>query len=140
LSEERQPTTLAERVNFLFNKIRHPSGREYSNAELARFVESEIKSSCTRSYISKIRNGHEMRGLSYAKIQAIADFFQVSPAVLFNNDENIQHIVEQVDLYAELLQGDIRIRAMREISHMDRQDLRAVLALVRKIKDQASEK
>src|SRR4051794_3884949 len=83
--EGRAPagSTLAERIDYLFGRI-HPRGRgEYTLEEVTTGMRERREVSITTAYLSQLRNGQRTNP-SYNVLEALADFFGVSPSYFFD--------------------------------------------------------
>lgn len=76
----RPTVDIADRVNTLFDVHRRPNGREYSNAEVARFV------GVTGAHIGQIRSGRTTNP-RLSDILGIARFFGVDITYLTGSNE-----------------------------------------------------
>ncbi|MFD8497725.1 hypothetical protein [Amycolatopsis sp. NPDC059657] len=135
--KQRAPSSVSEKLNFLIER-RKKNGGTYKSVHLAKFVEEKTKGSCTPAYISKLKNGKGDLQISWAKLEAIALFFEVS-ADFFREDYDWspERLGAQLDLLAALGKGDARLRAARAILGMKQDEVTAMLpqltALVDKI-------
>lgn len=70
--------TVAELLNQLFQQRRHPSGREYTNAEVALGMRGKHD----RSYVRKVRSG-EIPNPGYQALLELCIFFRVPITYFF---------------------------------------------------------
>lgn len=142
---ETPPKSLKDRVNFLFDNIRDPKRprtdpsdphefREYTNTAVAAFIAEKTGKSCTRSHLSRVRNGDA--GMSADKMGALAAFFSVDVAVLVNSDyATTADVFAQIKIAADLQQGNMRIEALREVAdYIAEEDLGSVHDLLTEIR------
>lgn len=114
---ERTPQpvrTLAERLNWLFETVRRPTGRKHTNKEVAEFCRNRTGESFSPEYISQLRKG-QRDNPTKRNLEALAAFFEVSPAYFFD-DERSEQIRAQMDLAAALRDNDIRAVALRDLT------------------------
>ena len=76
-------STLSEQVNDLFERYRHPTGREYTHVEVEEGIAKAAgKKLITSSYISKIRTNQIIKP-SILSIEALCHFFPVETDYFF---------------------------------------------------------
>ena len=99
--------TLADKLNTLFDTV-HPAGRgPYSNAEVAAGV-AELGGSISPTYVWMLRNGKKTNP-TIEHLQALADFFGVSPAYFFDDSKAAE--IER-DLRSLQAMRSVTVRAM----------------------------
>ncbi len=113
MAGESQPgaQTLAEKLNRLFRTV-HPGDRgEYSSEEVAEGIAAKGGPTVSATYIWQLRKG--LRDNPTKKhLEALADFFGVSPAYFFD-DEAAARIEAELDLLAALRDASVRRIALR---------------------------
>lgn len=132
-------STLADKINRLFDKVRKPNGKPYSSAEVAAWCEQRTGESFSRAYMSYLRKGQRTNP-THQHLAAMAAFFDVSPAYFFD-DEKSEQISVQMDLAAALRDNDVRAVALRDLTTMLRdnassmsvEDLQLVTDVIRSI-------
>lgn len=110
----QQARSLAERLNWLFETVRRPTGRKHTNKEVAEFCRNRTGESFSPEYISQLRKG-QRDNPTKRNLEALAAFFEVSPAYFFD-DERSEQIRAQMDLAAALRDNDIRVVALRDLT------------------------
>jgi transcriptional regulator with XRE-family HTH domain len=96
----------AEKLKFLFNAVRHPSGREYGVTEVAEEINRRGLGKISHSYLSLLREGKKANP-SKECVEALAAFFQV-PASYFYDDEVSRWVEEELRLIASLRGSPVR--------------------------------
>jgi transcriptional regulator with XRE-family HTH domain len=108
------PTTLADKLNKLFDQVRKPNGKPHSSAEVAAWCEERTGESFSRSYMWYLRKG-QRTNLTRQHLAALAEFFDVSPAYFFDDERSAQ-ISAQMELASALRDGDVRALALRDLA------------------------
>jgi transcriptional regulator with XRE-family HTH domain len=104
------PQTLAEKIDFLFRKVRNPRGGEYSYKQAAQAIQDnggEISS----SYLWLLRNG-ERNNPTMKHLEALASFFGV-PEAYFFDEKTATDVHEQLALLALVRDLGVRKVALR---------------------------
>lgn len=130
---------LADKLNWLFETVLRPNGRKHTNKEVAEFCRERTGESFSPEYISQLRKG-QRDNPTKRNMEALAAFFEVSPAYFFD-DERSEQIRAQMDLAAALRDNDVRAVALRDLTktlrdnagHMSLDDLHLVTDMVRSI-------
>ena len=106
-----EPSSLARKLNRLFQTV-HPPGRgEYSPEEVARAISEAGEGSISPAYIYLLRKG-QRDNPTKRHLELLADFFGVSPTYFFD-DQAAARIEQELDLLAAFRDGDIRRLAAR---------------------------
>jgi transcriptional regulator with XRE-family HTH domain len=138
--EGRRPArSLADKLNWLFDTVRRPTGRKHTNREVAAFCAEHTGESFSPEYVSQLRKGQRTNPTKH-NLEALAAFFDVSPAYFFD-DEKSEEIRAQMDLAAALRDDDVRAIALRDLTsvlrdnagRMSATDLELVTDMVRSI-------
>ncbi len=110
-AQEPGPRTLAEKLDRLFRTV-HPAGRgEYSFHEVADAIRARGGPTISATYLWQLRKG--IRDNPTKKhLEALADFFGVSPAYFFD-DASALRIDAQLDMLAALRDANVRQIALR---------------------------
>ncbi len=128
-----KPSTLAERLDWLFNHVKKPDGKPYTYQEVADGT-AELGYRVTSTGIWKIRNG-ETQNPGYLVLQVLAQFFKVSPS-FFYDEQLSPHDLDTLHL-VDLLQkqgvGEIALRS----SELPPSGREAVLQILRYMQEQA---
>ncbi len=101
--------TLAERLDELFTTMHPAGGREYSYAHVARAVEELGAPKVSATYIWQLRTG-KRDSPTKRHIEALAAFFDVPPAYLFDDQ-----VAEQIRAQLQLL-ATLRDRGVRQVA------------------------
>lgn len=103
--------TLADKINHLFRTI-YPAGRgEYSNAEVASRINEKGGTTISSAYIWQLRKGLKDNPTK-KHLEALADFFGVSP-IYFFDDAASARIDAELELLVLLRDSAIREIALR---------------------------
>jgi transcriptional regulator with XRE-family HTH domain len=113
MAEQEGPKTFADRLKYLFEVVRSPSGGRYSNNEVAAAV------GVSGTYIGQLLNGSSDNPTKRT-IERIADFFGVAPAYFFE-DEVAASIHKRVEILLRLKEDDATNVAARLIGFSPQQ-------------------
>jgi transcriptional regulator with XRE-family HTH domain len=130
VSEEGR--ALAEKVDRLF-KVIHPEGRgPYSLREVARGIADSGGPAMSASFLHQLRTGQrDNPGIKYLK--AIAQFFGVSPAYFFDNEEGRRADAE-LSLLESMRDNQVRSVALRA-SGLSSGTLSTIQAFIERARD-----
>lgn len=108
--------SLADRLNHLFDTVRGPGQKPYSNHQVAaainqRSAELGCGPTIDHSYIARLRNGGRGKP-SFEVIEALATFFGVT-VDYFSDDEAAARIDAQLALVAALRDSGVQDIALR---------------------------
>ena len=127
MTAEDQPSSLARKLNRLFETI-HPSGRgEYSPEEVAKAIADSGQGSISPAYIYLLRKG-QRDNPTKRHLELLAGFFGVTPAYFFD-EEAAERIEQQLDLLAAFRDGNVRRLAARA-SGLSPRSLTSILQMV----------
>jgi transcriptional regulator with XRE-family HTH domain len=122
-----EPSSLAWKLNRLFETI-HPAGRgEYSPEEVARAISESGGGSISPAYIYMLRKG-QRDNPTKRHLELLASFFGVTPAYFFD-DAAAERIEQQLDLLAAFRDGEVRRLATRA-SGLSAKSLGGILRMV----------
>lgn len=105
----------AERLDKLFDLIRHPSGREYSLKEIADGTERTGPVTLTSQHLSKLRSGSS-RNPGLEQVNAIAAVFGVDPKYFVGRPEDVVRLEAEIELLKNMRArgiDDVLLRASR---------------------------
>lgn len=130
---------LADRLNWLFHTVLTSSGSKHTNKEVAEFCAKRTGDPFSPEYVSQLRRGQRVNPTK-RNLEALAAFFDVSPAYFFD-DEQSEQIRAQIDLAAALRDGDVRALALRDLTttlrdnagRLNAEDLHLVADMVRSL-------
>jgi transcriptional regulator with XRE-family HTH domain len=107
-----RPTTLAEKVDYLFRVV-HPKGRgEYSYREVAQAINDAASgTTISASYLWQLRRG-DKDNPTIRHVEALAKFFGVPPSY-FLDDAAADEITAQLELLAAMRDSEVREIALR---------------------------
>ena len=109
--DHRPETTLADKLDRLFRAV-HPRGRgEYTLEEVVEGIRARGGPTISVSYLWELRTGRRGNPRR-SHLQALADFFGVSPAYFFD-DAATARIDAQLELLAALRDAGVRRIALR---------------------------
>lgn len=94
MSAQRQ--SLADKLDHLFETVRDSNHRKHSGAAVAAYVARHSGESCSREYVSRLRQGHATNPTKRV-LEGLAAFFDVSPAFFFD-DEQTDALRAQLEL------------------------------------------
>ncbi|OBK38556.1 XRE family transcriptional regulator [Mycobacterium sp. 1245111.1] len=120
-------STLAERLNRLFEVMRRPTEPQLSNAAAAEAITKQTGVSISAAYLWQLRNGMKDNP-TLAHLRAIARFFGLPPSYLIDDDPD-PNIEAQLTLLQALRDTGVRDLAMRA-SGLTPQALDSVAAMI----------
>lgn len=123
---------LAGKLAHLFDTVRAPGGKRYSDEEVARGVGQDEGSTISANYIYLLRTGRRDNPTK-RHLEAIARFFRVPPAYFFD-DELGKQIHRELELLAALRDTGVRKVALRAAA-MPRRQVESLLALMQQLDD-----
>lgn len=126
-----QPRTLAEKLCYLLDRIRRDDRRRFTHAQVADAVARSTGRPCDRAYISQLCSGTRDNP-TMAVLEALAKFFDVSPAFFFD-DEHSRRITDQIELAVALRDPDTRSLALEMLAQLDPDDADAAATVLRAI-------
>jgi hypothetical protein len=104
--------SFADRLNYLFDRVRAPGADEFSNAHVARTISSYGQESITGAYIGQLRKGSKTPTVKLVPL--FGRFFGVE-AGFFVEDEVTRKVAEQFELLRKLSQAGVKQIALRAI-------------------------
>lgn len=114
---QKQKKLVAERLNWLFENIDHPDGREYKQSEIEDLTEQEGLKVST-SYIGRLRNG-KADNPSWEVLSVLATVFGV-PLTFFFEELSTKEM-ERYKLASSLQDEDVAQIALRSRKLSDSQ-------------------
>jgi hypothetical protein len=76
--------TLAQKINHLFETVRRPDGKSYSNEEVAEAINERGEATISGTYLWYLRRG-DRDNPTKKHLEVLARFFDVSPAYFFDD-------------------------------------------------------
>lgn len=126
-SRKTEPTSLAEKINRLFETM-HPAGRgPLTNDEVADAIRTRNGPTISGQYLWQLRKGRRDNP-TRQHIQALAEYFNV-PVAYFFDDDLANTYNADMDLIAALRDDDIREIATRA-AKLSPAGRRAILTLI----------
>jgi transcriptional regulator with XRE-family HTH domain len=104
-------STLADRLNRLFEVMRRPNEPPLSNAAAAEAITKQTGLSISPAYLWQLRNGIKDNP-TIAHLRAIAEYFGLPPSYLIDGDPD-PNIDAQLTLLQALRDNGVRDLAMR---------------------------
>ena len=104
-------STLADRLNRLFEVMRRPKEPPLSNAAAAEAITKQTGVSISAAYLWQLRNGIKDNP-TIAHLRAIAEYFGLPPSYLIDDDPD-PNIDAQLTLLQALRDNGVRDLAMR---------------------------
>lgn len=130
---EQEPAggvSLADKLDRLFQTVHSPRGREYTYDEVAAGIREQGGPSISSAYIWELRTGRTDNPRKQ-HLEALAKFFDVSPAYFFD-DESATLLHAQLGLLAAMRDAKIRGIATRAAT-LSPQALDAIAEMVRRL-------
>lgn len=119
--------SLADKLDRLFRTCLSPRGKEYSYEEVSRGVSQQDGPQISAAYIWELRTGRADNPRKQ-HLEALATFFDVSPAYFFDGDAAAL-LHAQLDLVAAMKDANVRGIAARAAG-LSPQSLRAIAQIV----------
>jgi transcriptional regulator with XRE-family HTH domain len=111
---EPEPTSLAAKIDKLFQVVRKPNREQYSHDEVAKACREATGESFSTTYLWQLRTGRRDNPTK-RHLEALAQFFEVSPAYFFD-DEQSARIAEELELLGALRDAGVRNVALRAVT------------------------
>ena len=111
---ESEPTSLAAKIDKLFQVVRKANREQYSHDEVAKACREATGESFSTTYLWQLRTGRRDNPTK-RHLEALAQFFQVSPAYFFD-DEQSARIAEELELLGALRDAGVRNVALRAVT------------------------
>jgi transcriptional regulator with XRE-family HTH domain len=105
------PWSLAQKINHLFDTIRRPDGSRHSNEEVAAALSTADGGRISGSYLWLLRRG-DRDNPTIKHLEALASFFDVSPAYFFD-DAKSRAIASELALLRALKDANVERIALR---------------------------
>jgi transcriptional regulator with XRE-family HTH domain len=129
-TEQAGGRTLAQKLDHLFRTV-HPGRGEYSFDEVAKAIQARGGPTISATYLWQLRKG--LRDNPTKKhLEALADFFGVSPAYFFD-DAAAERIDAELALLAALRDASVRQVALRAVG-LSPQTLDAIAEMIDRIR------
>jgi transcriptional regulator with XRE-family HTH domain len=123
--------TLADKLDCLFRTIHTRREGEYSYEEVAKALRRKGGPTISATYIWQLRKGLRDNPTK-RHIEALAEFFGVSPAYFFD-DEAAERIGEELELLAGLRDAQVRELALRAFG-LSSDSLAAIRGIVERVR------
>ncbi|MFC0542164.1 helix-turn-helix domain-containing protein [Kutzneria chonburiensis] len=111
---QTEPTSLAAKIDKLFQVVRKPSREQYSHDEVAKACREATGESFSTTYLWQLRTGRRDNPTK-RHLEALAQFFEVSPAYFFDNEQSAK-IAEELELLGALRDAGVRNVALRAVT------------------------
>jgi transcriptional regulator with XRE-family HTH domain len=121
------PESLAAKLDRLFRSFRRPQGGEYSYEEVARALRARGGPTISATYLWQLRNGHRDNPTK-AHLEAIADYFGVSPGYFFD-DAAAESVEAQLQLLTAMRDAQVSEIALRSFG-LSPETLRAIAQII----------
>lgn len=108
---QEQESTLAGKINKLFQLVRKPNGENLTNEEVATACREATGESFSATYLWQLRTGRRDNPTK-RHLEALANFFDV-PVAYFFDDEHGQQLRAEIELLGALRNADVRDIALR---------------------------
>lgn len=127
MTDEALTPDLAEKLGRLFDTIRRPDGKEYSNQAVAEAITAAGGPSISRIYLWELRNGKKTNPTK-RHLEALANFFEV-PVAYFFDDHQSKQIGAELELLGSLRNAGVRNIALRA-NDLSPESLSAIAAMI----------
>jgi hypothetical protein len=87
--------SLARRINHLFETVRRPDGKPYSNEEVAEAINGRGDTTISGTYLWYLRRG-DRDNPTKKHLEVLARFFDVSPAFFFDDERSRRIAVDSL--------------------------------------------
>lgn len=131
VGETPRGRTLAEKLDYLFRTIRRRGEGEYTFDEVAQALRRQGGPTISATYIWQLRKGLRDNPTK-RHIEALAEFFGVSPAYFFD-DEAAERVREELGLLATLRDSEVRELAMRAFG-LSTESLSAIRGMIERVR------
>ncbi|MFB7667371.1 XRE family transcriptional regulator [Kitasatospora sp. NPDC056138] len=112
--DEVRTSSLAEKIDRLFEVVRRADREPYTNEEVARECRRLTGESFSTTYLWQLRTGRRDNPTK-RHLEALAQFFQVPAAYFFDNAESVQ-IARELQLLGALRDVGVRDVALRAVN------------------------
>ena len=112
--EEAPPRDLAGRIDMLFRTVRRPDREPYSHEEVARACRESTGETFSATYLWQLRTGRRDNPTK-RHLESLAQFFQVSPAYFFDEQQGAE-IARELALLGALRDAGVRNMALRAVN------------------------
>jgi transcriptional regulator with XRE-family HTH domain len=130
--EQADSQSLARKIDRLFRTI-YPRGRgEYSFEEVAEAIQAKGGPTISATYLWQLRKGLRDNPTKH-HLEALADFFGVSPAYFFDETATAR-IDAELDILTALRDAPVRQIAMRAFG-LSPQSLRMIADMVERVRE-----
>jgi transcriptional regulator with XRE-family HTH domain len=107
-------TTLAGKIDTLFQVVRRPDREMYSNEEVAKACREATGETFSATYVWQLRTGRRDNPTK-RHLEALAQFFQVPVAYFFDDDQGAA-IARELELLGVLRDAGVRSVALRALT------------------------
>jgi transcriptional regulator with XRE-family HTH domain len=128
--EPQRRRTLAGKIDRLFATV-HPAKGEYSHEDVASAIRDAGGPTISATYLWQLRKGLRDNPTK-RHLEALAGFFEVSPAYFFD-DEAAQRIDAELDLLAAMRDASVRHVALRA-SGLSTESLQAIAEMIERVR------
>src|SRR5947209_2339430 len=133
MTADAAPTlrSLSEKLDRLFQTVRPRDGGEYSFEEVAEALRTRGGPTISATYIWQLRKGLRDNPTKH-HLEALADFFGVSPAYFFD-DEAAERIDAELDLLTAIRDAQVRQLALRAMG-LSTESLATITEMVERVR------
>jgi transcriptional regulator with XRE-family HTH domain len=124
--------SLANKINHLFETVRRPDGKPYSNEEVAEAINGRGDVTISGTYLWYLRRG-DRDNPTKKHLEVLARFFDVSPAYFFDDEVSAGVATELVRLYG-LTDTQVRRVALR-LDGLSPRSLQTVADLIDRVRE-----
>jgi transcriptional regulator with XRE-family HTH domain len=124
--------SLAHKINHLFETIRRPDGKPYSNEEVAEAINCRGDATISGTYLWYLRKG-DRDNPTKKHLEVIARFFDVSPAYFFD-DGRPRAVAAELAVLRGLAGAEAQRVAMR-LAGLSPRSLQTVAELIDRVRE-----
>lgn len=128
--ESAERWTLADKIDHIFATVR-PSKGEYTHEEVATAIREAGGPTISATYLWQLRKGHRDNPTK-RHLEALSDFFGVSPAYFFD-DEAAERIDAELALLTAMRDASVRQVALRA-SGLSTESLQTIADMVERVR------
>ena len=119
MTEAKQPPAaptgeLAARIDALFQTVRRPNREQFSHEEVAKACLESTGETFSATYLWQLRTGRRDNPTK-RHLEALAQFFQVSPAYFFDHEQGAE-TARELALLGALRDAGVRNMALRAVA------------------------
>lgn len=111
---QEEPTTLAEKIDVLFQVVRRPNREQFSHEEVAKACRQATGETFSAAYLWQLRTGRRTNPTK-RHLEALAQFFHVPVTYFFDEDKSVA-IARELEVLGVLRDAEVRSVALRAVN------------------------